>query len=132
MAVELWIASGIAAASVGTCLWMLHRQRDLHDRLRETSLRLAEIRTQRHLALVEEQSKQQALLDSMVEGVLLLDEQGKVEHVNPALVRLFNLEKDIRGIPLAWRLIDCSFGVIGAIPLLIALRKTTLLEKSTR
>ncbi len=101
MPADFWIASGIAAASVGTCLWLLHRQRDLHDRLRETSLRLAEIRTQRHLALVEEQSKQQALLDSMVEGVLLLDEQGKVEHVNPALVRLFNLEKDIRGIPLA-------------------------------
>ena len=25
----------------------------------------------------------------------------------------------IRGIPIAWRLIDCSFGVIGAIPLLL-------------
>jgi hypothetical protein len=33
-----------------------------------------------------------------------------------------------RGIPIAWRLIDCSFGVFGAIPLLIALRKTTQLE----
>jgi hypothetical protein len=38
----------------------------------------------------------------------------------------------IRGIPLPWRLIDCSFGVIGAIPLLIALRKIRHLEKSTR
>jgi hypothetical protein len=38
----------------------------------------------------------------------------------------------IRGIPLPWRLIDCSFGVIGAIPLLIALRKTNQLEDSTR
>lgn len=27
----------------------------------------------------------------------------------------------IRGIPLFWRLIDCSFGVIGAIPLLYCL-----------
>ncbi len=25
----------------------------------------------------------------------------------------------VRGIPLYWRLIDCSFGIIGAIPLLI-------------
>src|SRR5450631_574847 len=36
-----------------------------------------------------------------------------------------------RGIPLAWRLIDCSFGVFGAIPLLIALRKTAQLEAAT-
>jgi hypothetical protein len=28
----------------------------------------------------------------------------------------------IRGIPLYWRLIDCCFGVLGAIPLLICLR----------
>jgi hypothetical protein len=25
----------------------------------------------------------------------------------------------IRGIPLAWRLIDCSFGIVAAIPLLL-------------
>ena len=36
----------------------------------------------------------------------------------------------LRGIPAAWRLIDCSFGVFGAIPLVIALRKTNLIEKS--
>jgi hypothetical protein len=28
----------------------------------------------------------------------------------------------IRGIPFYWRLIDCSFGIFGAIPLLMALR----------
>jgi hypothetical protein len=28
----------------------------------------------------------------------------------------------IRGIPIAWRLIDCSFGVLGAIPLLLCRR----------
>jgi hypothetical protein len=34
-----------------------------------------------------------------------------------------------RGIPLPWRLIDCSFGIFGAIPLLISLRKTNQLER---
>jgi hypothetical protein len=29
----------------------------------------------------------------------------------------------IRGIPLYWRLIDCSFGIIGLIPLMICYRK---------
>jgi hypothetical protein len=38
----------------------------------------------------------------------------------------------IRGIPLPWRLIDCSFGVFGALPLLIALGQTSKLEQLQR
>jgi hypothetical protein len=38
----------------------------------------------------------------------------------------------IRGIPFFWRLGDCSFGVIGAIPLLIALREVNRLEHDAR
>lgn len=34
----------------------------------------------------------------------------------------------LRGIPLTWRLIDCSFGVFGAIPLLICLNRVKHLE----
>jgi hypothetical protein len=34
----------------------------------------------------------------------------------------------IRGIPIYWRLIDCSFGVFGAIPLLYVLRLTDELD----
>ena len=30
----------------------------------------------------------------------------------------------IRGIPLAWRFLDCSFGLLGAVPLLYCLRLT--------
>lgn len=33
-----------------------------------------------------------------------------------------------RGIPVGWRLIDCSFGVLGAIPLWISYRKTKQLS----
>lgn len=35
----------------------------------------------------------------------------------------------IRGIPLAWRCIDCSFGVVGAIPLLLCRRHIRALER---
>ena len=38
----------------------------------------------------------------------------------------------IRGIPLGWRLIDCSFGVIGSIPLLICRRSIIEFEQDTR
>lgn len=34
----------------------------------------------------------------------------------------------IRSIPLGWRLMDCSFGVAGCIPILIALRSINRLE----
>lgn len=34
----------------------------------------------------------------------------------------------VRGIPVYWRLIDCSFGVIGIIPLAICYRKVVLIE----
>jgi hypothetical protein len=35
----------------------------------------------------------------------------------------------IRGIPLPWRLIDCSFGVFGSVPLLICMRSILALER---
>jgi hypothetical protein len=35
----------------------------------------------------------------------------------------------IRGIPLPWRLIDCSFGVFGSIPLLICRRAILAIER---
>ena len=35
----------------------------------------------------------------------------------------------LRGIPLPWRLIDCSFGIIGCIPLLICMRSIHALER---
>ena len=34
-----------------------------------------------------------------------------------------------RGIPYWWRLIDCSFGVVGIIPLFICLKQINKLEK---
>jgi hypothetical protein len=34
----------------------------------------------------------------------------------------------IRGIPLPWRLIDCSFGIFGAVPLLLCRRSIQALE----
>jgi len=35
----------------------------------------------------------------------------------------------VRGIPIWWRLIDCSFGVVGLVPLRICYRKIRFLER---
>lgn len=37
----------------------------------------------------------------------------------------------IRGIPLGWRLIDCSFGVLGSVPLFLCRRHILALERET-
>ncbi|HEY6849955.1 MAG TPA: hypothetical protein VI320_27590 [Terracidiphilus sp.] len=34
----------------------------------------------------------------------------------------------IRGIPFPWRLIDCSFGIMGSVPLLLSRRSIRMLE----
>jgi hypothetical protein len=36
-----------------------------------------------------------------------------------------------RGIPLPWRVIDCSFGVFGAIPLLVCLHYVRAMERAS-
>jgi hypothetical protein len=35
----------------------------------------------------------------------------------------------VRGIPVYWRLIDCSFGIVGCVPLLICRRSIEVLER---
>jgi len=37
----------------------------------------------------------------------------------------------VRGIPFAWRLIDCSFGIFGSMPLLLCRRSVAALEHET-
>ncbi|MGB7267044.1 MAG: hypothetical protein WBC92_16130 [Terracidiphilus sp.] len=45
------------------------------------------------------------------------------------VIPLALLAGQVRGIPVAWRLIDCSFGVFGSIPLLICRRLIRGLER---
>ena len=43
------------------------------------------------------QTQQEVIFDSMVEGLLLLDERGRVQLANRAFAGLFGLTADIRG-----------------------------------
>lgn len=47
-----------------------------------------------------------------------------------AVIPLALVAGQVRGIPLYWRLIDCSFGVLGAIPLLYCLRITRAMRSA--
>ena len=43
------------------------------------------------------QAQQQALFNSMIEGVLLLDQEGRVQLVNESLRKFFDFPAEIRG-----------------------------------
>ena len=44
------------------------------------------------------------------------------------VIKLALIAGPIRGITFPWRLIDCSFGIIGSVPLLLAMRSIRALE----
>ena len=54
---------------------------------------------QRRLAL-QEQARRQTIFDGMIEGIVLLDPQGRVEFMNLALRRFLGCTTDARGRPL--------------------------------
>jgi len=45
-----------------------------------------------------------------------------------AVIPLALIAGYLRSIPIAWRMIDCSFGVFGCIPLLLCRRAITAIE----
>ena len=49
-----------------------------------------------------------------------------------AVIPLALIAGPVRGIPLYWRLIDCSFGLLGAIPIYLARRHTLALERAAQ
>ncbi|PYJ61564.1 MAG: PAS domain-containing sensor histidine kinase [Verrucomicrobia bacterium] len=77
--------------------WWKRRFDEARERLKEQTGQNAVLQEQQQLALAQAQAQQQALFNSMVEGVLLLDGNGRVRLVNQALEHLFGLTGDIRG-----------------------------------
>lgn len=83
-----------------------HRQEQIHAQQEYTARALQ----QQQEAYGRARAQQQALFNSMVEGVLLLDKEGRVQLVNQSLQRLFDLQADIRGQTIleAFRLPELS------------------------
>src|SRR5206468_9738299 len=77
--------------------WWKRRFDEARERLKEQTGQNAVLQEQQQLALAQAQAQQQALFNSMVEGVLLLDGNERVRLVNQALEHLFGLTGDIRG-----------------------------------
>ncbi|MBI4664183.1 MAG: PAS domain-containing protein [Verrucomicrobia bacterium] len=74
-----------------------HRRQRFQERQEYTATMLR----QQQQAFAEAQTRQQALFNSMVDGVLLLGSNGKIQLINQSLARLLSLSTDIRGQSIA-------------------------------
>ncbi|MGH7953681.1 MAG: histidine kinase dimerization/phospho-acceptor domain-containing protein, partial [Limisphaerales bacterium] len=59
--------------------------------------RLAELKQSHARAMDQMLARRQALFDSLIEGLLLLDADGRIQFANRAFFELFHLEADVRG-----------------------------------
>ena len=87
----------ILAAAVALHLWWRRNFVALRQRVEEQQKSLAAQKEQQDQATAQVQAQQQAVFNSMVEGVLVLDSAGCVQLVNQSLQRLFSLTSDARG-----------------------------------
>lgn len=111
----MWpIVTGLAlGAALGLHLWWRRNFNLLRARYEQQARALSERHQQEadeaH-ASAQGRALQQAVFNSMVEGVLVLDQAGKVQLINQSLQRLFGLTADVRGRSLieAFRLPQLS------------------------
>src|SRR3989442_6330344 len=95
----MWPALVILALAglVALQFWWRRRLAEVEARLLEQRGQNAALQEQQQQALAQAESHQQALFNSMVEGVLLLDGEGRVRLANQALEQIFGLSGTIRG-----------------------------------
>ena len=85
----------IAAAMLHS--WWRRRYARLHAELLKEKQSLEEARRQHSQESAHTEAEQQALFNSMSEGVLLLGKDGRVQLVNRSLQEFFGLKTDVRG-----------------------------------
>src|ERR1043165_4895207 len=77
--------------------WWKRRFEQEQSELREQKTQNAALQEQQQHARAQAQAEQQSSFNSMVEGVLLLDDQERVRLVNQALEQLFGISGDLGG-----------------------------------
>jgi two-component system phosphate regulon sensor histidine kinase PhoR len=86
----------LVALALVAALWLIDRRRAQS----KLQLTIARCQDEERKAIAQEKIKRQTLFDGMVEGVLLVNEEGRVDFLNLSLKRLLGLTSDIRGKPL--------------------------------
>jgi len=92
-----YLVAILGLALVALHLWWRQRHRRGEDQARELRRLLTSLQQQHDQVSTQKQAQLQALFNSMAEGVLVLDQAGRIQLVNQSLERLFGLSKDVRG-----------------------------------
>ncbi|MGH7970077.1 MAG: PAS domain-containing protein, partial [Limisphaerales bacterium] len=94
-----WPVTAIVAvlAAIGIHFWWRSRYASTHETLqREILKELQMLQQAQQRAAHEVQTQQEALFNSMAEGLLLLDRDGHIQLANRAFNKLFGVTADIR------------------------------------
>src|SRR5690348_6660185 len=91
----LWptLTALVVVAAILLQVWWSGKVRQLNA---EAERALKKVRDEQAQLSLQQQRQQEALFDSMAEGLLLLDEAGRVELANRAFHSLFGVTTDIR------------------------------------
>ncbi|MBI3415367.1 MAG: PAS domain S-box protein [Verrucomicrobia bacterium] len=94
-----WPALAIVFGLALGAAWYYWRQHQAEAKreLAARETRVAELEEQQRLIREQARDQQQALFNSMVEGVLFVDRDGRIQSANSSLEQLFGLTTDIRG-----------------------------------
>lgn len=91
----LWPIIALVAVAVGVALHFWWRARFLAAK-QDWQKRLAELEAVHERATSAVNTRQQALFDSMAEGLVLLDQDGRIELANRAFMNLMGVTADLR------------------------------------
>jgi two-component system phosphate regulon sensor histidine kinase PhoR len=95
----VWPTLTILALALTAALVILYFQ--LRQKLlrveRDSWEQLGQLRERFESRTLQMQTQQEALLNSMIEGLLLLDENGRIQLANRAFIQLFGISADVRG-----------------------------------
>src|ERR1051325_11444813 len=95
----MWPALALFFASIAIFLeWRwVQRYRALEKKTEEQHREILRLRDLEELSTERNEAQRQALFNSMAEGFLLLDRNGRVQAINQSLRDFFGLETDARG-----------------------------------
>lgn len=95
----LYAIIALLLLACGTIHWRwCRRAADLQSRLAAQAQEASALKRRQEESAVESAAQQEALFNSMSEGVLVLDEEGKIQIVNRSLRNILSLRGDMRGL----------------------------------
>jgi two-component system phosphate regulon sensor histidine kinase PhoR len=106
----------LALGALLQVLWSWRRKR--RSALLQSKSYMSAALAEQKEAFAQTSAQQQALFNSMVEGVVVLDRQDRIELFNHSFQRLFKMDPNVRGQPLGVALPDVQLA-----PLLDQLKK---------